>query len=160
MGEKAAVVIVYTCFSGTLAALVAANIHMGKLSSAKCPAWQELLSLPYFNQRIRRGRLFFIGQDPCGHRVYIAAVGPYGKLVRQVVSSFLQIWGLPEETVMLVDAGEKASSLVLLGCLLKAPTLIHWGLKKSHRRLRQLVNRAVVLKLDVTGKILDNGGEK
>jgi hypothetical protein len=160
VGEKAAVVIVYTCFSGTLAALVAANLHLGKLSSAKYPAWQELLSLPYFNQRIKRGRLLFVGKDPCGHCVYVAAVGPYGRLVRQIVRSFLQIWGLPEQQVMLVDAGEKASSLLLLGCLLKAPKLIHWGLKKSYQRLCRLVEEVAVLKLDVTGKILDNGGEK
>ncbi|MGI9952868.1 DUF3189 family protein [Moorellaceae bacterium AZ2] len=133
-------IFIYTCFSGTVAALAAA-LHLGQLPPDKCPPWEELLTLPYFNRKIKRGKLFLRGQDPWGRRVYIAAVGPYGRLARQIITSFLPMWGLPGEAVVVVDAGEKVSSLVLLGCWLKAPKLIYWGLRKSYRQLSQRVRQ-------------------
>ncbi|MBE3581552.1 MAG: DUF3189 family protein [Thermoanaerobacteraceae bacterium] len=137
MGNKP-VIFIYTCFSGAAAALAAA-LHLEQLPPDECPPWEEFLTLPYLNRKIERGKLFFRGQDSCGRRIYIAAVGPHGKLVRQIITSFLPLWGLPGEAVKVVDAGKRVSPLVFLGCRLKAPLLVYWGLRRSYRELSRWV---------------------
>ncbi|MGB9661082.1 MAG: DUF3189 family protein [Moorellaceae bacterium] len=133
-------IVVYICFYGTLAALVGSVIHLGQLSIHGSLQGEQWASLLHFNRPLTRGELLYLGQDRCGRRVYAAAVGPYGKMLRQIVYSFLPLWGLPPEKVLLVDVGREAGLLASLGCLLRSPRLIYVGLHKNYGRLCRLVS--------------------
>ncbi len=64
--------IIYYCFAGAHASVVAAAIHCGLLPCGRVPAYKEFAALPYYDRTRPEliGTPYLMGRDEKGHEVY------------------------------------------------------------------------------------------
>ncbi|MGI9862210.1 DUF3189 family protein [Moorella naiadis] len=140
-------IVIYACFSGTHAGVVAAALHLGWLTPTQLPDWQQLKKLPHFDAPEGRGGLRYLGQDRTGTAVYTAAVGNDGAAARLAVASFLAIMGREQGEVVWLDVSRRVSLLWRAGGFcrryrhLATPSrwLLCWSLRRDYRTLAGLV---------------------
>ncbi|NLW07901.1 MAG: DUF3189 family protein [Clostridia bacterium] len=141
--------VIYACFSGTHAAVVAALIHLGWLKPQVLPSWEELDKHPEFNTPTGRGGLRFLGRTGEGYAVYTAAIGNDGELVRRAVQSFLPLVGRKPTEVVWLDLSQQVSLLWRAGAFLQRYSALYWlgtlllrySLKKDYWRLVKVVGK-------------------
>ncbi|MBC7325806.1 MAG: DUF3189 family protein, partial [Moorella sp. (in: Bacteria)] len=85
-----AMIIIYACFSGTHAAVIAAALHSGWLHPDLLPSWDMIKRLPCFDAPQGEGGMQYLGRTAAGHALYTAAVGHDGLAARQAVETFLE----------------------------------------------------------------------
>jgi len=97
--------IFYYCHSGVHASVVTAGIHMGRLPRDHAST-EEILALPHFDDRqgYPAGTPFYLGEDEKGNKVYTFAVANEKFLAPKTVRCFMDLFGLPQDQVRLVDA--------------------------------------------------------
>lgn len=143
-------IIIYACFSGTHAAVIAAAIHAGFLNTDQVPAWQQLKRLPHFAAPEGEGGLRYMGQTPAGHAIYTAAVGHDGQAAGRSVGTFLEALGRDRDEVLWIDVSHRVSLLWRAGAFCRRYLLLAWlgqllllrSLKKDYAVLVNLARGA------------------
>ncbi|MGI6285641.1 DUF3189 family protein [Neomoorella humiferrea] len=119
-------IIIYACFSGTHAAVVAAALHAGRLSFHHLPDWKELKELPHFDTPEGQGGLRFFALTPSGHAVYTAAVGHDGETAKRAAATFLAAWDGEPERVLWIDVSGRVSFFWRIGAFCRRYNYLGW----------------------------------
>lgn len=143
-------IVIYACFSGTHAGVIAAALHLGWLTPAQLPDWRQLKKLPHFDAPEGRGGLRYLGRDRTGAAIYTAAVGNDGTAARLAVASFLAIMGREQGEVLWLDVSRHVSLLWRVGGFwrryrhLATPGrwLLSWIMRREYHLLASLVEEA------------------
>lgn len=106
-----AMIIIYACFSGTHAAVIAAALHAGWLDADHLPSWDKIKSLPCFDTPEGEGGMYYLGRTPAGHTLYTTAVGHDGLAARQAVKTFLEALNRDPAEVLWIDVSRRVSFL-------------------------------------------------
>lgn len=79
--------IIYYCFAGAHASVVAAAIHCGLLPQERIPTYQEFAALPYYDRTRPEyiGTPYLMGRDERGHQVYF--IGLWSERERLVAAA-------------------------------------------------------------------------
>jgi hypothetical protein len=144
------VIIVYACFSGTHAAVIAAALHAGMLNPARIPSWEELKRLPCFDVPEGAGGLRRIGRTEAGRDLYTAAVGHDGEAARRAIETFLVALGRDQGEVLWIDVSHQVSFLWQVGAFCRRYSrlawmgrlLLQWSLGRDYPVLVSLVKGA------------------
>jgi hypothetical protein len=120
------VIIVYACFSGTHAGVIAAALHAGFLNPGRQPAWEELKKLPHFDAFEGGGGMRHIGYTPEGHAVYTAAVGHDGEAARRAIETFLAALDRDQREVLWIDVSHRVSFLWRAGAFCRRYPSLAW----------------------------------
>ncbi|BCV21485.1 DUF3189 family protein [Moorella sp. Hama-1] len=140
-------IVVYACFNGTHAGVIAAALHLGWLTPAQLPDWRQLKKLPHFDAPEGRGGLRYLSRDRTGAAIYTAAVGNDGAAARLAVASFLAIMGREQGEVVWLDVSRHVSLSWRVGGFcrryrhLATPGrwLLCWSLRRDYQTLAGLV---------------------
>ncbi|WP_258359027.1 DUF3189 family protein [Moorella sulfitireducens (nom. illeg.)] len=119
-------IIIYACFSGTHAAVIAAALHAGFLNPSQLPAWDELKKLPHFDCPEGKGGMRYIGHTLAGHAVYTAAVGHDGEAALLSVKTFLTALGREQREVLWLDVSRRVSFLWRAGAFCRRYPFLAW----------------------------------
>lgn len=133
-------IIIYACFSGTHASVVAGALHLGWLDPAFMPAWEDLQQLANFDVPQGRGGLRFLGCTGEGCAVYSAAVGNDEQAARCAVQTILPALGWNSNEVLWIDVSWQVSLLWRLGAFLQqypyffwlGCLLLRWSLRRDY----------------------------
>lgn len=109
--------IIYHCFGGAHSSLVAANIHVGRLSFDRPPTWEELMALPGYEQRTAKdhGHIFYVGNDEYGNEVYVLGRRNYSSVARRAIYGIARVIGLKAGEVVMIDAMPCVNWLMVIG---------------------------------------------
>ncbi|NNG66084.1 DUF3189 family protein [Caldanaerobacter subterraneus] len=99
-------VIIYMCYGSAHSSVVAASIHIGLLPTDRVPSFREIISLPHYDKTSNEeiGTLFYMGKDEFGNEVYIVGARNGRDVVTKAIYSFLNLYGISEKEVLVVDA--------------------------------------------------------
>lgn len=95
--------IIYHCYGGTHSSVIAAALHLGLLEKYRLPSASELLACPNFDQLTNRdyGRIFYMGKDKRGHKVYVMGCQNSGAVVETALKDFCKIMGIDDQKITL-----------------------------------------------------------
>lgn len=95
--------VIYHCFGGSHSSVLAANIHVGNLSSQRFPTYKELFNLPYFDRTTNDdfGIIKLVGFDEWGNQVYSLGQMHLGRRFHPVIESLITITGTREHIVLM-----------------------------------------------------------
>lgn len=98
--------IIYYCFAGAHASVVAAGIHCGLLPADKIPSYDQFLALPYYDRTAPRliGTPYFMGMDEYGHRVFFMGMWNQRIVLSGAIRQLLTISGIQDREYILQDA--------------------------------------------------------
>jgi len=144
-------IIVYACFSGTHAAVIAGAMHLGLLKPESMPTWEELQKLPNFDATPGKGGLRFLGRTQAGYAVYSAEVGNDGQAAWCAVKTVLPALGYDVNEVLWIDVSGQISFLWRLGAILRwysllarlGHLLLRWSLRRDYWTLGCLVKGVI-----------------
>lgn len=116
----------YHCYGAAHSSVVAAFLHLGRLSSP--PTAQQLRDLPYFDrqEKASHGRIFFLGQDGEGNDIYIFARRNVAQVAVRVLTGMAYIFGLPAEDYLFVNTTLFTNWLLTLGGILSRQLGLVW----------------------------------
>ncbi len=91
---------------GVYASCVAAAYYLRQVG--KEPTIAEILSLPHFadHQDLHTGKLYYAGKNSSRDNVYTLGVGGAGKLIRVSAENLLNILGLKQDEIRLIDVSD------------------------------------------------------
>lgn len=143
-------IIIYACFSGTHAAVVAAALHTGRLSFHHRPNWQKLKKLPHFDTLEGEGGLRFFAFTPSGYAIYTAAVGHDGETAKKAAATFLAAWDGELGKVLWIDVSGRASFFWRIGALFRRNNylswlgrlFLNWSLARDYQVIGDIVKKA------------------
>ena len=126
---------------------VAGAIHTGLLPMKGKSVTGEMWDLQFLNSKSRVDRIVCLGDDELGNRVYALSVKGEQDMVFRLIDSFLEIYNIPAQELVLVDSGFKDNLLLLVGrvlCRSRILTplgryLMSAGVKQSYAGLVRLV---------------------
>ncbi len=138
-------IIIYHCYGGTHTSVVAASIHLNALPDNRLPRNIEILKLPYYDKResSQIGIPVYCGKDEYGNKIYIQGMGKARKTVLNLLNSIMEIGGIKEDEVKVVNTLENANILTRvggylsrgLGLVFPGRYLTVWGLKLTYHKL-------------------------
>ncbi|HZJ85344.1 MAG TPA: DUF3189 family protein [Syntrophomonadaceae bacterium] len=142
---------VYFDYGGSHSSVLAANIHLGNLNSAKTPSDAELINLPLFDKTVPEdfGTMQYVGQDENNHEVYV--FGTRHSDFTATINGLAALLGVSTEYTF-VGTMPYVNYLLRLGGFLSrglsAPSLgrpfVFRGAKMAYPALANLVDRVKV----------------
>jgi hypothetical protein len=137
-------------------AVIAAYIHLQKLSEDRIPFIQEILTISEFdNNKIRDyGVPYFIGQDPENHQIYVINFAADSELALQTIFNILNQRGWNPLDWHFFNVGESYSMLIKVGQVISSKLKIHSvgkyivaiGIQRSYFQLLKTVKSLKELK--------------
>lgn len=123
-------IILYHCFGGTHSSIIAANLHLGRLSWQKLPKREELLALPHFDrlQGEERGLIFPHDHDEGGNLICSVSRRSEPVLLENLLRSYSRLLGVD---LVLVNALSPLGSVARVGGFLSR----RWGVVGLGRAL-------------------------
>ncbi|ATW24108.1 DUF3189 family protein [Candidatus Formimonas warabiya] len=157
--------IIYCCYGGSHSSVTAAAIHLGMLPGTRRPTFQELLSVPFYEQQKAKdhGYFRFMGFDEYRNEVYIIGkhnLGPsFEKIIRQIGEAF----HIDQQEIVLVDTMPYVNLAMMIGGFTSrrlgleriGRPIVILGTQNAYFNLVSLVHR---LKITVAGGRTTNGG--
>lgn len=109
--------IIYHCFGGAHSSITAAALHLGYLPQDIKPSSRDLHAVPGFDQATGadHGRLYWMGEDDLGHQVYTTGWRQIGPSTERVLRQVMQIYGLPSDDTLFVDALPAVNLWMMIG---------------------------------------------
>lgn len=109
--------IFYCCYGGSHSSVVAAAVHLGLIPDTRPPTFGELVNLPYYDKvgNDDVGTARHMGRDECGNDVYVLGLGPSRRIALKAMRSVLEILGMGQNDVLLVDALGPIGPLTRIG---------------------------------------------
>lgn len=144
--------IIYCCYGGAHSSPIAAAIHLGYLSTTKCPTGEELWRLPYFDKTDGRdrGNVMFVGIDGDGHEVYICGRGREKLGIEQAIRSGIRLACGSQEDILFVDTLSAVNLWMRIGGYLSRQwkvtqvgrPIVIFGSQMAFFNLVEIVNQA------------------
>ncbi|ADL07737.1 DUF3189 family protein [Thermosediminibacter oceani] len=138
--------IIYSCYWGSYLAVVAASLHLGLIEEFDL---KSILQLPFFGKlpECELGRIYYMGTDNIGRRVYIMGSKKAGRVVERALKGIAGIYDMNSNSVVFADLLPYGNVFYSIGCFLvhrlKLKTLgnafLILGLKKSFRSIKRFV---------------------
>ncbi|MDK2820250.1 MAG: hypothetical protein PWP31_215 [Clostridia bacterium] len=119
-------IIVYACYSGIHAAVLAGALHLGWITSFSLSGWHSFKRLSYFDSSEGRSGLRYLGRTDKGNLIYTAAVGNDGGTAEKAVKSLLTILNRNPNDLLWVDVSREVSLLWRLGGCIKRSRLLEF----------------------------------
>lgn len=118
--------IIYHCYGGSHSSVTAASIHLGLLPEDRVPGREMFWNLQLFDRQEadQQGHIYFVGVDEHGHDIYLTARRNKPQILENVFAGLTEIFALPRQDYILVDAMHSVNSLMKLGGFLSR----RWGL--------------------------------
>ncbi|HAK72902.1 MAG TPA: hypothetical protein DCP36_03685 [Sporomusaceae bacterium] len=142
--------IVYYCFAGAHASVVASAIHCGILPSDRVPTSAEFISMPYYDRTSPAliGRPYLMGCDEKNNSVYFMGMWNQREKITCTIQSLLKIAGLQDSSFILQDAFPLINFSTKCGGLLSkrssftkvGRSLTIWGMQRQYPEFVKLVN--------------------
>lgn len=112
--------VIYYCYGGTHSSVVAASIHAGLLPRDRVPTGEELLSLPLFDTLTTGdiGKCYRVGSDEEGNEIFVMGMGPAKAIVKRAIACILDLYGMPQNDILFVNALPGIGVLARLGGML------------------------------------------
>lgn len=108
--------IIYTCPTGVNTSLLAACLHLGA-SRDIYNGWGSLLGeISYFSREVWQP--VWRGRDEAGHEVYTLGVGSQAEVISRTVACLIEVFDIPNSTLLLVDVSRHNNLRIRLGGLL------------------------------------------
>lgn len=117
--------IIYSCYWGGYLSVVAASLHIGILNS-KDFTTERALELPMFGKidNENLGKLYYIGQDKKGQKVYIIGSKNSGNIIKKAIEGIAHIFDTPKTSF--INLNKYSNFYISLGLF-----LIKMNLKKQ-----------------------------
>lgn len=141
--------IIYQCFGGTHSSVVAAYIHLEKLSMDSVPGARELEDLPHFDRMSRRqlGYLHYIGTDRENNRIFALGSAGNGAEIQVFFRESLPLWEIPLTEISIVNCLSQVNFAARmggyfsrgLGLTFIGRPLVNLGLRMRYRGIVRLV---------------------
>ena len=109
-------IVLYHCYGAAHSSVLSAAIHLGLLAEDRVPALRRLEKFPFDRKNSEEiGIPFFYGYDKGGNKIYIQGMGGSDKIVIGLLQDIMELYGIPEREVLLVNALENVNILVRIG---------------------------------------------
>ena len=110
-------IVLYHCYGAAHSSVLSAAIHLGLLAEDRVPGIKEIREIPFFDRKKSEeiGIPFFYGYDKRGNKIYIQGMGGSDKIVIGLLQDIMELYGIPEREVLLVNALENVNILVRIG---------------------------------------------
>lgn len=141
--------IIYYCFAGAHASVVASAIHCGILPSDRIPDEGEFISINYYDQTSpeKIGQPYFMGVDENNNNVYFMGMWNQREVLTTTLRTVLAIHGYQQNDYILQDAFPLISFSTKFGGLLSKKwrltqlgrKLTIWGMRRQYPKFVQLV---------------------
>ncbi len=141
--------IVYYCFAGAHASVVASAIHCGLLPNDRVPGYDEFVALPYYDRTPPRliGSPYLMGRDEFGHSVYFLGLRDQRLPVMAAVDALLASAGVRESDRLFQDAFPLINFSTKIGGLLSkrysltglGRRITVWGMRRQYPAFVALV---------------------
>ncbi|WP_244269706.1 DUF3189 family protein [Caldanaerovirga acetigignens] len=137
---------IYSCYYGSYLAAVAAALHLGLMKEFDSG---KITNLPYFGNlgKDQWGKLYFVGEDESGRKIYIMGSKKAGRIVEKALKGIARIYNMGETSVVFVDLLPFGNVFFATGCFIlrrfnlkrAGNFFLMTGIRKSFRKLRDLV---------------------
>jgi len=119
--------IIYHCYGGSHSSVLAANLHVGNLSSKHFPTRQELFKLPYFDRTTNDdfGLIKLVGFDEWGNQVYSLGQMHLGERFHPIIESLLTVTNT-SDNIVLKGTMPHVNWLMMLGGNLSRKRSLPW----------------------------------
>jgi hypothetical protein len=144
-------IIIYYCFAGAHASVVAAAIHSGLLPVHRLPSYSELTALPYYDRTDpgQVGAPYFMGSDEQGNSIFFIGLWNQRQNLTASIQSLLDAAGVERNSYLLQDAFPLINFSTKLGGLLSkryrltslGRKITVWGMRRQYWRFVDLVAR-------------------
>ncbi len=137
--------IIYHCYGGSHSSVTAASIHLGLLPADQVPGREMFRDLPLFDRQEadQQGHIYFMGVDEHGHDIYLTARRNKPQILENVFAGLTEIFALPRQDYMLVNAMHSVNSLMKFGGFLSR----RWGLVGLGRPIVTMGTRIAYFRL-------------
>lgn len=107
--------IFYYCYGGAHSSVIAAALHLNKLSYPL--TYGEIINFTYFdlNSPEIKGTPTLLGTDENKNEIYFVGYGKNKEMIVKLIKSFLQVNGINDDQYLFVDALDKINWRVHLG---------------------------------------------
>lgn len=143
-------IIIYYCFAGAHASVVASAIHCGMLPENRVPSKNEFLAVPYYDatKPDMIGQLYFMGCDTSGNQVYFMGMRNQRRQVLSILQQILELGGRLPDSYIFQDAFPLINFSTKCGGLLSkrwhlstiGRSLTIWGIQRQYPQFVKLVN--------------------
>ncbi len=134
--------IIYYCFAGAHASVVASAIHCGLLPADRVPAYSEFVALPHYDRTAPRliGSPYLMGQDEYGHSVYFLGLWDQRQPLMAAAQTLLATAGVDEQARLFQDAFPLINFSTKIGGLLSkryrltnlGRRMTVWGMQRQY----------------------------
>ncbi|MDT8901201.1 DUF3189 family protein [Anaeroselena agilis] len=134
--------IVYYCFAGAHASVVASAIHCGLLPVEHVPTYDEFVALPYYDRTAPRliGSPYLMGRDEYGHNVYFLGLWDQRLPIMAAVGALLATASIDEQDYFFQDAFPLINFSTKIGGLLSkrycltsiGRRITVWGMQRQY----------------------------
>lgn len=141
--------VIYYCFAGAHASVVSSAIHCGLLPANRIPTYEELLSIPYYDQTDPAfvGMPYLMGNDEFGNPVYFMGMWNQRQALASTLERLLAAGGIPSETYILQDSFPMLNFSTKVGGALSKRLLFTslgrrisvWGIQRRYPQFVSLV---------------------
>lgn len=143
-------IVIYYCFAGAHASVVASAIHCGLLPGDRVPQNAEIAKLRYYDfaPPEKVGRLYYMGDDEYGNHIYFMGMWSRRAQVSAAIKGLLDAAGIAKGAYFLQDAFPLINFSTKLGGLLSkrcrltgiGRTITIWGIKRRYSEFLSLVD--------------------
>ncbi len=154
--------IIYYCFAGAHASVVASAIHCGLLPEDRVPSYDEFAALPYYDRTAPRliGSPYLMGRDERGHDVYFLGLWDQRLPLIDAVATLLAAGGVDGRAFFFQDAFPLINFSTKIGGLLSkryclttiGRRITVWGMQRQYPAFVAMVAE-VKKKLPQAGKV-------
>lgn len=144
-------VFIYFCFGGTHSSVITASLHLGLISDQRIPTKEEILKLPHFDNLVSKhhGRIFFIGKDEKGNRVYTMGCRNKSRVIIKALKEIARIYNINIDSVKFINTIPCVNLYMRIGGYLSrymgmvglGSPLVVYGVRKAFFDFVKLANK-------------------
>ncbi|VBB06166.1 Hypothetical protein LUCI_1382 [Lucifera butyrica] len=142
--------IIYCCFAGAHASVVASAIHCGLLPAGCIPTRDHILAVPYYDRTEPEliGKVYFMGMDDKENQIYFAGMKNERARMMAAIMLLLDAAGICRQTYILQDTFPLINFSTKFGGLLSkriyltrlGRILSVWGIQRQYEQFVKLVD--------------------
>lgn len=150
--------VIYHCYGGTHTSIVAASLHVGKLTLEENISVDDILKLDLFDslKACDRGKINFFGRDERGVEIYVCGMGTKARIVKRAIKDIIEVYGIDSQDIYFASTLPYVNLYIRLGGFLSRSLgtvnlgrfFLIRGIKKKLPEINKLVNE-VKLEIDL-----------
>ncbi|HHU93021.1 MAG TPA: DUF3189 family protein [Halanaerobiaceae bacterium] len=110
-------IIIYHCYGAAHSSILSAAIHLGLLPDNRVASIKEIKEIPYFDEKKTEeiGTPILYGIDQEGNKIYVQGMGGADETVINLLKDLMELYGIPEKDLILINALQNVNILVRIG---------------------------------------------